>query len=193
MNITIPEDRTFEGFGKIARAQKAMGCVITEKIDGTNAQIVIENGEIVAVGSRKRWIAPGKTTDNYGFAGWVERNYQTLVGLGDGVHFGEWYGSGIQSGYGLRDGDKRFALFNTDRWFDGNPPPTPCEVVPVLYRGEFTANVLRDTMEELQTNGSVIQPGFMKPEGVIVWLYGSRMFLKSTFDHPEGKWTAEAA
>ena len=110
--IQLPTDRPFEGFGKIARAQKAMGCVITEKIDGSNAQIIIEDGKIVAVGSRKRWIAPGKSTDNFGFAGWVER----LLGLGEGIHYGEWYGSGIQSGYGLVDGEKRFALFNTDRW-----------------------------------------------------------------------------
>ena len=193
MNITIPEDRPFDGFGKIGRAQKAMTCVITEKIDGTNAQIVIEDGKIVAVGSRKRWIAPGKTTDNYGFAGWVERNYEELLGLGDGVHFGEWYGSGIQCGYGLTDGEKHFALFNTDRWHEDNPPPECCQVVPVLYRGEFNTNYLKREMVYLSQGGSKLVPGFMKPEGVIVWLYGPRTFLKSTFDHPEGKWTAEAA
>lgn len=100
--ITIPTDRPFEGFGKISRTNKASACVITEKIDGSNAQIVIEDNEIVAVGSRKRWIQPGKESDNFGFASWVERNYDELLGLGEGTHFGEWYGAGIQKNpYGL--------------------------------------------------------------------------------------------
>ena len=100
----------FIAFPKIARLRR--DCVITEKLDGTNAQIVIQDGEIVAVGSRSRWITPGKDTDNYGFAGWVEQNRAELLGLGDGTHFGEWWGSGIQRNYGLTE--KRFSLPSTD-------------------------------------------------------------------------------
>ena len=73
---------------------------------------------------------------------------------------------------------------------DEGAAPDCCEVVPVLYRGEFSKDALKLVMQNLEVNGSYAQSGFMKPEGVIIWLYGSRMFLKSTFDHPEGKWTA---
>ena len=46
----------FEAFQKIARLKR--NCVITEKIDGTNAQIFIgEDGEFLT-GSRNRWITP---------------------------------------------------------------------------------------------------------------------------------------
>ncbi|TPI12976.1 hypothetical protein FJW06_14995 [Mesorhizobium sp. B4-1-3] len=60
-------DRPVVDFGKISRANKSFGYVITEKLDGTNSQVVIEDGKIIGVGSRSRWIAPGKATDNLGF------------------------------------------------------------------------------------------------------------------------------
>jgi hypothetical protein len=184
---TIP----FESFQKISRANKAFGCVITEKLDGTNAQIIIENNQIVAVGSRSRWIKPGKDTDNYGFAGWVERNYEDLLTLGDGKHFGEWFGAGIQRAYGLTGDDKRFALFNTGRWSNPEERPACCSAVPVLYAGEFNRVVIDQVMADLAVNGSKAVPGFMKPEGIIIYLTGPRLLLKETFEFSEGKW-AEA-
>lgn len=188
MSITIPEI-PFESFQKIVRANKSYGCVITEKLDGTNAQIVIENGQIVGVGSRSRWIAPGKDTDNYGFAGWVERNLDDILTLGDGTHFGEWYGNGIQRNYGLSE--KRFALFNVGRWKD-QEKPSCCDLVPVLYEGEFSRTVVNEVMAELAQTGSKAAPGFPRPEGIIIFLPGPRVLLKETFDAPNGKW-AEAA
>ena len=185
MEVTIP-NRPFESFQKISRANKSFGCVMTEKLDGTNAQIVIEDGAIVGVGSRSRWIAPGKATDNFGFAAWVQDNADELLGLGDGVHFGEWYGAGIQRTYGLTG--KRFALFNTGRWSDAALRPACCEVVPVLYAGEFSRQAVAMVMEGLRVNGSVMVPGFSDPEGVVVYLPGSRMLLKETFDFQDGKW-----
>ena len=48
----------FTGFGKIPRYSREV--LVTEKIDGTNAQIYItEDGQFL-VGSRKRWITPEK-------------------------------------------------------------------------------------------------------------------------------------
>jgi hypothetical protein len=43
-------------------------------------------------------------------------------------------------------------------------------------------------MEGLRVNGSVMVPGFSDPEGVVVYLPGSRMLLKETFDFQDGKW-----
>lgn len=189
MTITIP-DRPFESFQKISRAKTGFGCVITEKLDGTNAQILIEDGKIVGVGSRNRWIAPGKETDNYGFAGWVQENEEELLKLGDGQHFGEWYGAGIQRAYGRTGSDKRFALFNTGRWSDAAVRPACCECVPVLYAGEFSREAINLVMRELSAGGSVMVPGFMRPEGIIVYLPGPRILLKDTFEHSDGKWKA---
>ena len=186
--ITIP-DRPFASFDKIARANKSYGCVITEKIDGTNAQIVIEDGKIVGVGSRSRWIAPGKDTDNFGFAGWVQEHEEELLGLGDGSHFGEWYGLGIQRGYGLTE--KRFALFNATRWADMRP--ACCGVVPVLHTGEFNRGVVQSVMVALRDVGSQAVRGFMDPEGIVIYLPGSRTLLKETYDTPNGKWAEQLA
>src|SRR5512133_2019075 len=103
----------FQSFGKISRLSRDM--VITEKIDGTNGCIYIgEDGEFL-VGSRTRWITP--ECDNHGFARWAYDHKDELVlGLGPGRHYGEWWGSGIQRGYDLPKGEKRFSLFNVHRW-----------------------------------------------------------------------------
>ena len=100
----------FEPFSKIPRLTRK--CIITEKIDGTNAQIYIgEQGEFY-IGSRKKWILP--EDDNYGFARWALENKEELLKLGVGAHFGEWWGQGIQRKYNM---DKKvFSLFNVDRW-----------------------------------------------------------------------------
>ncbi|MCJ7726507.1 MAG: hypothetical protein MUP76_09000, partial [Acidimicrobiia bacterium] len=46
-----------------------------------------------------RWITP--EVDNYGFARWVKDHEEELrTGLGAGLHFGEWWGQGIQRRYG---------------------------------------------------------------------------------------------
>src|SRR3990167_7674265 len=104
----------FEEFPKLPRLSREI--IITEKIDGTNAQLLItESGEML-IGSRTRWITA--QDDNRGFARWVEGNKQELLKLGAGRHFGEWWGSGIQRGYGLQKGEKRFSLFNVARWAD---------------------------------------------------------------------------
>jgi len=103
----------FEGFPKIARLKRDI--TVTEKLDGTNAQIFIgEDGEF-SVGSRKRWIVPGD--DNYGFARWAYGRQDELIAtLGIGRHFGEWWGQGIQRRYDMEK--KQFSLFNTTRWKD---------------------------------------------------------------------------
>src|SRR6266404_7201095 len=96
----------FVAFPKIPRISREM--IITEKLDGTNAQVWIGDYGEFQTGSRNRWITPGKATDNAGFAGWCEENKEELLKLGPGHHFGEWWGRGIQRTYGLNE--KRFSL-----------------------------------------------------------------------------------
>lgn len=170
--MLVPE---FKPWPKIPRANKPL--VITEKIDGTNAVICItEDGDLFA-GSRTRWLVG--SDDNFGFRAWCEKNLAELGTLGPGYHYGEWYGLGIQRGYGLNE--KRFALFNTARWADGRcPRPACCGVVPILpYETPVGA------LEALRRNGSVAVPGFMKPEGIVVFHTGSSTMQKILLENDD--------
>jgi len=205
----------FQPWPKIARLNRDI--TITEKINGTNAAVIITQityggfttaaddpncvAEVSLGGTeyavfaqcRTRFITPGKTTDNYGFAGWVERNAEALVDtLGEGSHFGEWWGAGIQSKYGLTGGDKRFSLFNTKRWtvghnlealaFSGIPG---LGVVPVLYEGPFSQYEINDALHGLDHYGSAASVGFMKPEGIVIFHHASREMYKVTLEKDE--------
>jgi hypothetical protein len=175
MNSTIE----FPPMAKIARLSRT--CVVTEKIDGTNASIYIgDTGEFL-VGSRTRWITP--ENDNHGFARWAYEHRDELFQLGPGHHFGEWWGLGIQRGYGLKE--KRFSLFNTHRWSDVNARPACCHVVPILYAGVFTTFAVESALHELNFRGSNAAPGFMKPEGVVIYHEAARQYFKKTIEKDE--------
>ena len=208
----IPE---FHGFQKIPRLNRPI--IITEKIDGTNALIYIAKDGEIFTGSRKRWITP--EADNFGFAAWVREHRVELMHLGPGHHFGEWWGRGIQRGYGLDH--RRFSLFNVSRWFDptiecGVIPPTGleekwicraqvpacCNVVPVLYMGPWDMEdhwvedccAVEDAVERLGDTGSRAAPGFEFPEGVVVFHTASNHLYKVTLENddvPKGGARAE--
>lgn len=192
----------FQPFPKIARLNRDI--VITEKIDGTNAAIVIVEQDNpsganfitnLAVGgvrytvyaqSRSRFITP--IDDNYGFAGWAYRNAEYLVALlGPGTHFGEWWGSGIQRKYGLTGADKRFSLFNTGRWAHDGPDGIEGKipglvVVPIIFEGPFSGNAARNAIALLRDGGSLAAPGFMRPEGIVIWHEAARQLFKVTLE-----------
>ncbi len=201
----------FEPWPSISRLNKE--AVYTEKIDGTNAAVVIArvtgdespreflnssgsavvDGEMYVVWaqSRKRFIMPGD--DNFAFAMWVNQNAENLVKvLGEGRHFGEWWGSGIQGGYGLPKGERRFSLFNTKRWeeqlswTEGHKDIPQLYMVPVLHKGIFHTGTAQYLIGELRRLGSVASPGFMKPEGVVVFHTASqtpyKTFLEGDMD-----------
>lgn len=220
---------SFQEFPKLARLSR--DCIISEKIDGTNSQLFIwdclhtvpaedglltttvgepptnipwlwnDEGIYVAAGSRTRWITP--EDDNYGFAKWALQNVEQLVYLGHGRHFGEWWGSGCQRGYGLPKGEKRFSLFNVSRWclHDQEPKRIPmadprvvkhqerlpacCHLVPVLYQGLFTTEACENAVEWLRANGSSAAPGFMNAEGIVCFHIAANMGFKKTLCHDE--------
>lgn len=191
----------FPKFPKIPRLNK-LTMTVTEKLDGTNGLISLrpaenrlaaladpsviavtydDNGVAYAVraGSRERWLTPGKQTDNYGFAAFVQTNASAIVRLlGEGDHYGEWWGQGIQRNYGL--GRKFFTLFNPARYPHLPPASQQVEERALLGRVEvlgtafekvdFAALELRAAA--LLLNGSVTVPGWMKPEGVVVNIGG---------------------
>lgn len=200
----------FTKFSKIKRLNR--DCIITEKIDGTNAQIFIdqyvnyeevqwnminqynladeqhidEYDHFIMAGSRKRWITP--EDDNYGFAKWVSENWEALMYLGPGKHFGEWWGQGIQRRY---DMDKKiFSLFNVRRYTVDPSLYKPVwevgvQVVPVLYKGLFREDAIKDALWELNNRGSKAAPGFMDPEGIIIFHTAARVLFKVTLENDE--------
>lgn len=184
----------FKSFGKILHIGK-LYMTITQKIHGSNAQLLIKKvyhdwqpAEVgyqdweVYAGSRTRWLTPDD--DNYGFCKWVIENRQELIDkLGEGRHYGEWAGPGINSGEGLKE--KTLCLFNWRRWI-GKELPTRVTTVPMLYKGAISLDAITDTMEKLKREGSFLVPGYMKPEGVVVELDGQ--FYKNVFDEEETKW-----
>lgn len=169
----------FEAFPKMPRLNR--DCVITEKIDGTNACVYVDEDFGVHAASRTRWITPDD--DNYGFAQWVAEHKEELYGLGTGMHFGEWWGAGIQRRYDQPV--KRFSLFNTARWGDDDVRPACCDVVPVLQEGLFTMQLVAQALHELRYDGSVAAPGFMHPEGVVIYHTASRGMFKVTLEGDE--------
>jgi hypothetical protein len=204
----------FEAWPKTPRLNREK-MFITEKIDGTNAAVGVKlitdrddfkagNGPMVAkevhfdgytvavyAQSRKRLVTP--MDDNYGFAGWVWRNADELaLILGPGLHFGEWWGLGVQRGYGMSG--KVFSLFNTKRWhwmndpeFEGTGIFDALGCVPHLYTGAYDLAAARATLDDLKVHGSVAAPGFMNPEGIVIHLYEAGKNYKMTFDGDQPK------
>ena len=201
--------------------------IITEKIDGTNAGIHVRkldpsetepdwagpdgypdefiavDGELyeVVAQSRKRLLYPGKLTDNFGFAAWVREHRSALVvNLGPGLHYGEWWGSGIQRGYGLTDGEKRFSLFNVHKYrafglherheTDTRPVVPGLGVVPLLDQHTFSTERVEEIKQRLIEHGSYAAPGFMQPEGIIIYHTAAKTTFKSLIendDSPKGE------
>jgi hypothetical protein len=188
---------------------------ITEKIDGTNAAVGIREietldgaqqphewtvgvveGKLFAVRaqSRKRFITPD--TDNYGFADWVSRNVLRLIeGLGEGLHFGEWWGEGIQKNrYNVER--KYFSLFNTYRWdadslAEAGLLDVGVRVVPELIKTgiEGLPHRLSTAKQILQSNGSLAAKGegatCYDPEGVVLHFRRGDAPFKFIFSNPD--------
>jgi len=195
----------FKEFSKIGRLNREV--IVTEKIDGTNGQvsIVLHDGNSgpnwdrtaqvtgkdgvlwdIYAGSRSKWITPN--ADNFGFARWVYEHAEELLQLGEGAHFGEWWGAGIQRRYGLAE--KRWSLFNVHRWAESRP--ACCHVVPVIARG-IGFGVVEDALATLRAHGSLAAPGFMKPEGVIAFHTQSNTGFKVTLERDEEHKSQRAA
>jgi len=158
--------------------------------------MITEDGEFLT-GSRTRWIAP--EDDNYGFSAWAHEHKDELMSLGVGHHFGEWWGKGINRNYGLTE--RRFSLFNVHRWCLHGSTPTvtpsqnpkspphiqdvlpPCVgLVPVIYRGMFDTAKIELLCNQMREMGSVAEPGFMNPEGVVVYHTAGNVLFKKTLE-----------
>jgi len=194
----FPEFRTFNKISRLSR-----DIVITEKIDGSNGVIFVDDKLNILAGSRNRWLWSSIENndiknDNFGFGNWVMENKEELLKLGKGYHYGEFWGKGIQRGYGLLE--KRFSLFNTKRWIkqdEVNPIsfdclkekeefcPDCCSVVPILYEGMFNTSIISSILDELRITGSKASPGFMNPEGIVIYHKAGNCYFKKTILNDE--------
>jgi hypothetical protein len=213
-------ENLFVPYPKIPRLKRSV--VITEKLDGTNAQVIIvdpekvdnalprnflgsKDGLVMCAGSRTRRIHPNgflplvtDNTDNFGFAKWVHENTDELFKLGEGRHYGEWWGQGIQRGYGLDT--RRFSLFNSALWGAHNPnTPECCSVVPILNQpipdDEDTSldRSVESALHQLRVHGSAAARGYMKPDGIIVYHTASRTNYKVLLENDGLSKTEEAS
>jgi hypothetical protein len=195
----------FVEFKKIPRLSRE--CVVTEKIDGTNGVICIIDPSEILIGSRTRWL--DEHTDNYGFHKWAMEHKEELLKLGVGTHYGEWWGNGIQRGYGLPKGEKRFSLFNVERWCLStqepklisidprtkeerwqNKLPSCCGLVPILWTGIFDTTMFTYVLSDLIVSGSKASPGFMNPEGIVIYHKAGNLMFKKTIEKDD-KWKGE--
>jgi hypothetical protein len=181
------------------------------KFDKATGELAIRPGDVIdfnhgdmnfvrlTAQSRTRLITP--RDDNHGFAKWVQENASGLAAtLGEGIHYGEWWGYKINRGYGLAKGDKRFSLYNTERWshLDGSQV-AGLWCVPVLDKGSLFTETNEDTgvldmytpvhfaVEDLRAGGSVAAPGYDRPEGVVVFHTSGRVMFKYLLEQPEVK------
>lgn len=191
---------------KIARFNREV--IVTEKIDGTNASVIVFEDGRVAAGSKNRLLLDSEP-DNFGFRAWVRKYEDALRLLGPGLHRGEWWGQGIGRKYDGRP--KTFSLFNVQRWVSATPREEPvswteylarnaivrtplplslpcCEVVPVLGVIPRPDPIYVDAfVEGLKDNGSKAQPGFMRPEGVVCFFTASQGLFKVTCEKDESR------
>lgn len=177
----------FEAYDKTPRLNRPI--FISEKLDGTNAGIIIDEHGAVWPQSRNRMIHPGKDTDNHGFARWVLDNADILRdALGPGRHFGEWVGPKIgPRDYGLTE--NHLYLFNPKHAEAVEASGLDrLHIVPQLEALDtFDSEGVASTLRELVETGSHIAPTgkHVRPEGIIVYHPASGQVFKVLADNDE--------
>lgn len=187
-------EREFRPWPKIARFNRDI--IVTEKIDGTNGCIVVTPDDIYAQ-SRSRVLSLKE--DNHSFAHWVHEHADELrEQLGEGRHYGEWWGGNIGKRYRGVIEDQRFSLFNVDRWHvtegDGwRCIEAPlCHVVPTIFRlGTFDSDRVLEAVEYLRQGGSIAAPG-CEAEGLVVFHPKANVMFKVTLERDD-EWKGKAA
>lgn len=200
----------FPVWPKIPRLH-AMAFRLTEKIDGTNARLYIrttkDHGTAATTSDGERHLISGSrsriislSSDNFGFARWVEGNKDVIAQhLPVGDYYGEWWGFGIQRGYGMKR--KVFSIFNFPGQDDGQGSNTKINdalwdinlrAVPTLG-DKVEGNDLDTELWKLKavmspqtthvdTIGSFAAPGYDKPEGIVMQELNSRFRYKWVWD-----------
>ena len=161
-----------------------INCIISEKVDGTNGLIHgIYDSKTesfkVKFGSRTRYLNPEvKDGDNFGFASFYlpyKKLFKKLFNslreehsdLCDIKIYGEWFGKGIQRGYGLEN--KYFMPFNKYYAAFLQQGSIPNIIEPYIFcECKYNIQESLDAMSLLRANGSYLIPGYDNPEGIII-------------------------
>lgn len=69
--------------------------------------------------------------------------------------------------------------------------PACCHVVPILYRGMFVTDQIERCLDRLEISGSVAAPGFMKPEGVVIFHPQGNVGFKKTIEK-DAEWKGKS-
>ena len=63
--------------------------------------------------------------------------------------------------------------------------PKCCYVVPILYEGMFNTSIISSILDELKITGSKASPGFMNPEGIVIYHKAGNCYFKKTILNDE--------
>lgn len=206
----------YEKFSSIPRLYRDV--CITEKIDGMNMAVIIEevdsgatmvgsnaiagtalDGKQYFIGAQSRTQMLHLGNDQYGFAAWVFDNMIELIQLlGPGRHHGEWWGKGIQRSYHQKR--RWFSLFNTKFWTPENTAHIDgLLTVPVLYSGPYEDWVNQMQLHRLETQGSFAAQQVddrkldFRPEGIVGWHTAMNIYYKVTLNGDGHKGAAKQA
>lgn len=201
---------TFEAWPKTKHVDKVLGSVVvTEKIDGTNACLVFDADGKMFAQSRNRIITPA--TDNQGFARWAYHHQEELFHiLGEGRHFGEWWGKGLHRGYDMPH--SVFSIFNVGRFYKSEPGDPlnsmstraatssifdQVSAVPHIFTGEYNSPEMNAAIAELANGKSKAAAAYNveynNPEGVCFFFREFDKVAKLVFANPgKHKWEVES-
>lgn len=160
-------------------------CTISEKANGSNGALAFQVTDVSPTDGREIYVLDVQMAvqtrtrivtvddDQTGIARWAEANRDTLVRdlcYIDGsppvpsdepsYHYGEFMTRGHD--------EPHFYLFNTRRWTGVKFKTPTLKVVPVLYEGNYSDEIVEKCLEDLRQNGSRIHPG-LPAEGVVVY------------------------
>jgi hypothetical protein len=70
--------------------------------------------------------------------------------------------------------------------------PPCCGLVPVLFEGIFETHHVLGALDDLAFHGSYAAPGFMRPEGVVVFHVAGNVGFKKTI-HKDDEYKGKSA
>jgi len=97
----------------------------------------------------------------------------------DKIGHGEWWGQGIQRKYGMSK--KVFSLFNVNKWSDDSLRPKCCDVVPILYQGPITPDIVEAYSRPMTISYAArkYEIDFRNAEGTMMYLCKAGIYLKA--------------
>lgn len=70
--------------------------------------------------------------------------------------------------------------------------PDCCYVVPILYEGLFDTFLIDGLLNVMKEKGSRAAPGFMRPEGVVIYHKAGNLMFKKTIEKDD-EWKGKYA